>query len=125
MEATKRILIVAQHEATAKLLLQTLTAKGYQVLVAANVGEGLLTALTFWPHLVILDLAMAGVTSQAFLDAWKHQKTPKLTVPIIVLNTLNEEQATTLHVEFCLSSPFNLDELFECVELSIGVSQFP
>ncbi|HEU4996043.1 MAG TPA: response regulator [Gemmatimonadaceae bacterium] len=55
-----RILVVDDYMAAARALAGFLTAVGYEVAVAFDAGGAVELAPTFRPHLVIVDLNLAG-----------------------------------------------------------------
>ena len=61
----KKILVIDDDPAFAKLVGQTLTQKGYEVLSATSGGDGLRLLFDRRPDMVLLDVVMPG------MDGWK------------------------------------------------------
>ena len=62
MTAPARILVVDDTPANVKLLVDVLTAKGYQLSAAANGEEALARIAEQAPDLVLLDIMMPGLS---------------------------------------------------------------
>ncbi|TET42859.1 MAG: response regulator, partial [Dehalococcoidia bacterium] len=65
MAMSKKVLIIDDNLAFAKLVEQVLTGKGYEVLKASNGQEGLRVMFDHRPDLVLLDVVMPG------FDGWQ------------------------------------------------------
>lgn len=65
---SRRVLVVDDSEATAKILEAELKAKGYEVLTAKSAGDGtrLILNKKTRPDLVLLDVRMPGVDGESF-----------------------------------------------------------
>src|SRR5690349_10643579 len=79
---TARVLVVDDDEATRHMLGQWLTAEHHEVLLAANLAQGLEMASSAEPQVVITDLNMAGGSGidlcRRLGDAWPD-------TPVIVI----------------------------------------
>src|SRR6202051_4368106 len=111
MEAKQRILIVDDEPQLTRVLLRSLTTKGYEVRIA---GDGQFALQTFhdWPpSLVVTDLAMPNMGG---LELCRRLRAIS-EVPIIVLSVRGEEktkvEALDAGADDYITKPFGMDEL--------------
>src|SRR6185369_16687140 len=110
-ESKPRILVVDDESQLTRVLLRTLTSKGYEVRVAGD-GEFALQTFHDWPaSLVITDLAMPNMGGLELCR--RLRKTSE--VPIIVLSVRGEEktnvEALDAGADDYVTKPFGMDEL--------------
>lgn len=114
----KKILIVEDELAYAKLLTSQLTAKGYDIITAKDGEEGLKKAETQQPDLILLDIRMPRMDGMAVLAHLKKSGVAS-TAKIIMLTNLepNEEiiqkVISDLPSYYFVKSNITLDELIE------------
>ncbi len=108
----KRILVVDDEPPIQRMLRRSLSANGYDVLVAEDGRQALEMAHMHQPDLVLLDLCLPGELSG--LDVCKQLRT-WMQLPIIVLSAITEEkqkvEALDLGADDYLTKPFSNDEL--------------
>lgn len=119
MSSKQRILVVDDERQITRVLSRGLTARGYDVHVAAD-GELALQTFSDWhPDLVVTDLSMPNVSGlelcrrlRAFSD-----------VPIIVLSVKGEErtkiEALDAGADDYVTKPFGIDELLARIRASL------
>jgi two-component system cell cycle response regulator DivK len=80
----KRILIVEDSNSARAILVKLLTYYGYETIEAEGATEGVEKALSGTPNLIIMDLALPGISG---IDAVKAMKKNPRTahIPIIAL----------------------------------------
>ena len=121
----KTILIVEDEEAVREALVDTFTREGFDVLSAKNGKEGLDSALSKHPDLILLDIVMPimdGITmaKQLRQDEWgKH-------VPIILLTNLSDVEHVASAVEndmydFLVKTDWTLDSVVTTVKERLGI----
>lgn len=120
MSESKVILIVDDEEQHAKALEITLHKGQYRTLRAVNGEEGLATALSAHPDLILLDIIMPGMDGITMLkklreDVWGCK------VPVILLTNLTENQETKDWIrkgkyEYLVKSNYSLDEVMERIK---------
>ncbi|MGQ9456226.1 MAG: response regulator [Armatimonadota bacterium] len=86
----ERVLVIDDEEDISRLVEHHLNAEGYIVLRAANGEEGIATAKTEKPDLIILDLMLPGIDG---LDVCRILKRGEATakIPIIMLTAKSDE----------------------------------
>jgi two-component system, OmpR family, KDP operon response regulator KdpE len=108
----KRILVVDDEPPIQRMLRRSLSANGYDVLVAEDGRQAIDIMHMHQPDLVLLDLCLPGELNG--LDVCKQMRTWAQT-PIIVLSAITEEkqkvEALDLGADDYLTKPFSNDEL--------------
>lgn len=111
MQAKPRILVVDDDSQLTRVLLRSLSSKGYDVRIAGD-GEFALQTFQDWtPSLVVTDLAMPNMGG---LELCRRLR--KISdVPIIVLSVRGEEktkvEALDAGADDYVTKPFGIDEL--------------
>ena len=110
--AQRRILLVDDEQGIRAALGQLLEYEGYKVRAESNAADGL-TAFTQWkPHLVFLDVKMAGVDG---LEALKRMREKDDTIPIIMISghaTIQTAvEATQLGAYDIMEKPLDTDRI--------------
>jgi two-component system KDP operon response regulator KdpE len=108
----KRILVVDDEPPIQRMLRRSLSASGYDVLVAEDGRQAIDIMHMHQPDLVLLDLCLPGELNG--LEVCKQLRTWAQT-PIIVLSAITEEkqkvEALDLGADDYLTKPFSNDEL--------------
>jgi len=119
METKQRILIVDDEPQLTRVLLRSLTTKGYEVRIA---GDGQFALQTFhdWPpSLVVTDLAMPNMGG---LELCRRLRAIS-EVPIIVLSVRGEEktkvEALDAGADDYVTKPFGMDELLARIRAAL------
>src|SRR3989442_15251942 len=118
-ETKSRILVVDDEPQLTRVLLRSLTSKGYDVRIAGD-GEFALQTFHDWPpSLVITDLAMPNMGG---LELCRHLRELS-EVPIIVLSVRGEEktkvEALNLGADDYVTKPFGMDELLARIRATL------
>ena len=113
-ELPTRILIADDDPIVSRLLKNTLTARGYEIMVTEDAILTWQAIQRGWPDLVILDIKMPGGSGLAVLRRLKNNlRTHGL--PVIVITAADEpsvlQQALALHPEALFRKPLRPDEL--------------
>jgi len=119
MSEKQRILIVDDERQITRVLSRGLTAKGYEVHVAAD-GEAALQTFGDWhPDLVITDLSMPNMNGLELCRRLRGFSE----VPIIVLSVKGEErskvEALDAGADDYVTKPFGIDELLARVRAAL------
>src|ERR1700686_2472315 len=119
MEAKQRILVVDDEPQLTRVLLRSLTTKGYDVRIAGD-GEFALQTFHDWPPaLVITDLAMPNMSG---LELCRRMRAVS-DVPIIVLSVRGKEQtkveAVAAGADDYVTKPFRMDELLARIRATL------
>lgn len=118
-EAKQRILVVDDEPQLTRVLLRSLTSKGYEVRIAGD-GEFALQTFHDWPpSVVITDLAMPNMGG---LELCRRLR--KISeIPIIVLSVRGEEktkvEALDAGADDYVTKPFGMDELLARIRAAL------
>lgn len=117
MAGRGRILVVDDDTAILDIIVQLLTAEGYEVDSALNGDEALERLRVSTPAMILLDLWMPKMNGWEFR---RHQmELPAASkVPVVLLSAGGNLQrhASDLRAAAALAKPFDLDELLRTVE---------
>jgi two-component system KDP operon response regulator KdpE len=111
MQGQHRILIIEDEQPIRRFLRASLTNEGYQVDEAVSGEEGLRTASSHPPDLVILDLGLPDTEGQVVLERLREW----YSAPIIVLSARDQEpqkiKALDQGADDYVTKPFSMGEL--------------
>jgi two-component system, OmpR family, KDP operon response regulator KdpE len=114
-----RVLIVDDDRAFARALEIGLTAHGYEVLVAHDGAEGIVTATRERPEVVLLDLGLPGYSGMEVLETLRTWSE----VPVIVLSARHQSAAKVAALDAgaddYLTKPFGIDELLARIRAAV------
>ena len=118
-----KVLVIDDELNLRKLVKANLTARGYQVTVAADGEEGLRLAQLERPDLILLDLMLPGMSGWDVLMVLKTtQKLRK--IPVIIMTAVvpegGEYKIRSMRTAGYLVKPFGVDELMRQVEQVLG-----
>lgn len=118
-ETKPRILVVDDEPQLTRVLLRSLTSKGYDVRIAGD-GEFALQTFRDWPpSLVITDLAMPNMGGLELCRRLREMSD----VPIIVLSVRGEEktkvEALDAGADDYVTKPFGMDELLARIRAAL------
>ncbi|HYW74062.1 MAG TPA: response regulator transcription factor [Pyrinomonadaceae bacterium] len=118
-EGKQRVLVVDDEPQLTRVLLRSLTTKGYEVRVAGD-GEFALQTFHDWPPaLVITDLAMPNMDGLELCRRLRQISQ----VPIIVLSVRGEEktkvEALDAGADDYVTKPFGMDELLARIRATL------
>ncbi len=119
-----RILIVDDEPGIREALRQVLEYEGYEVRAAASGGEGLTLHPEFRPHVVILDVKMAGLDGLDTLTRLKEEDTATTVVMISGHGTIQTAVEATQRGAFdFLEKPLDTDRLLLTVRNAVAHRQ--
>ena len=114
-----RILVVDDEPQLTRVLLRSLTSKGYDVHIAGDGEVGLQTFRDWTPSLVITDLAMPNLGGLELCRRLREISD----VPIIVLSVRGEEdtkvEALDAGADDYVTKPFGMDELLARIRAAL------
>lgn len=112
MSQAKKILIIEDDPAVAESLEDALTQEDYEVTWCKNGTDGVQTACTFSPHLIVLDVRLPDGSG---FDFCKQMRQMKLRQPIVMLTARRDEINKVIGLEVgaddYVTKPFSLNEL--------------
>jgi two-component system KDP operon response regulator KdpE len=114
-----RILVVDDDRQLLRALRINLSARGYEVVVAADGANALNAASRQPPDLVVLDLGLPDVDGVEVVEGLRGWST----VPVIVLSARDQEQskvrALDAGADDYVTKPFGMDELLARVRAAL------
>src|SRR5262249_2938193 len=124
MENT-RILVVDDEPQITRVFRRSLSAKGYEVQVAADGEEGIEVFRQWNPELVITDLSMPNMGGLELCR--RIRKISR--VPILILSVKGDErmkvEALDTGADDYITKPFGMDELFARVRAALRRASLP
>jgi len=122
---TKKILVVDDEPAIARLVRMSLSMEGFEVREAKD-GEQALAMLAEWtPDLVVLDVMMPGMTGYDVCARLKKDSRA-LAVKVVFLtargNSGDAQQGFAVGADDYMIKPFDPDELLAKVRGMLGVA---
>ena len=119
MQGKPRILVVDDEPQITRVLLRSLTSKGYDVRIAGDGDFAMQTFQDWPPALVITDLAMPNMNGLELCRRLRE----KSDVPIIVLSVRGEErtkvEALDAGADDYVTKPFGMDELLARIRAAL------
>jgi CheY-like chemotaxis protein len=119
-----RVLVVDDEPQVAGVLRDALLDFGYLVTVAGSGGEALALLPGFMPDVVLLDVAMPGMSGVDVLERLRQQY-PRL--PVVMVTGNQDEQAArrllTRGAFDYVPKPFDLDALERIVAVAVASRQ--
>ena len=114
MSTGTRVLVVEDDKASQTLLRKQLTAKGFEVAVAANGLDGLMYLERGSPDIIVCDVNMPELDGIGFVRALKARQETR-SIPVIFLTASNDPRlmvdGINVGARFYMTRPFDLDEL--------------
>lgn len=122
MSKERELLVIEDEEQLQKLLRITLETNGFKTIVAGKGKEGLLSAKTHVPNLILLDLGLPDMSGHDVL----LQIRKWYTLPIIILSAQNSEEeivkALNNGANDYLVKPFRTGELIARIQAAMRIS---
>jgi len=121
--ATKRILVIEDHEENRRLLRDLLTSFGYELIEALTGEEGLTMAETHQPDLILMDIQLPGI--DGYETTRRIKAKPALRhIPVIAVTSyeLSGDDAKALEAgcDAYVTKPFDPAELLEKIRGYLG-----
>jgi CheY-like chemotaxis protein len=121
--AARRVLIVDDQESIRGVLRTALTEAGAQVIEAESGAAGVEAATRHVPDLILLDIAMPGMTGWQVLEALRGTSATA-TIPVVLETSSGDfpsyEQARRHSVAAFISKPFRLSDVVETCRRILG-----
>lgn len=127
MNAKKRILLVEDDQALAKVYVSRLELEGFEVRHVLNGEDALSTALQFKPDLIVLDAMMPKISGFDVLDILRN--TPEtMNVRVIMLTALSQakdkEMAEKLGADdYLVKSQVVIGDVVERIKHHLGMDR--
>jgi CheY-like chemotaxis protein len=117
----KTVMHVDDDAMVSRVVASLLTKAGYYVVTVDSAMEGLRKLSSVQPHVIVLDLNMAGMSGLTFLRqiATPEGKTKVPTIVFTAFSEMTDETATQLAAAV-LRKPIDLEKLPETIARLIG-----
>lgn len=126
MDPKKKILLVEDDQALAKVYIARLELEGFDVRHVSNGEDALSTAVEYKPDLILLDVMMPKITGFDVLDILRN--TPEtMNIRIIMLTALSQskdrERAESLGVDdYLVKSQVVIGDVIDRVKHHLGIN---
>ncbi len=110
-EKMARVLVVDDEEQIRRALKSILTARKYDVVLGANGEEGISLAIEFPPDLVILDMAMPGITGIEVCRELRNWFEGPILMLSVISSDADKVAALDIGADDYLTKPFSTTEL--------------
>ena len=123
------VLVIDDQAAILDMLSSALTLNGYQPVCAANGKEALAwikNALQTgqYPIAILLDLFMPVMNGTGFLATLRTQWDAPVSIPPIILLTVDKNDYSYLGCDGVLIKPFHVRDLYERLRLVVSLDPF-
>ena len=109
-----RVLIVEDDDELRGVIAAALTAAGYEAVEAADGAAAIAASNERDPNVILLDLAMPGLSGQAFAETYRRRQGRAKIVVMSGTATAGETSAR-IQAQVFLSKPFDLEKLLGAV----------
>ena len=109
------MLIVEDDSELRGLIAQALATAGYDAVEAPDGAAAMAASAERDPNVILLDLAMPGLSGQAFAEAYRRRQGRAKIVVMSGTATAGETSARIQAAVF-LSKPFDLEKLLDAVK---------
>lgn len=117
----RRVLVIEDDNDIRRLITESLTNAGLDVVAAIDASQALRTALARKPAAVVLDIGLPDTDGTQFVARWRERRPDATEVPIVIVSgrTDRREIATLLGAAYVCGKPFEVDELVNEVERAV------
>ena len=121
--ASKRILVIEDHEENRRLLRDLLTSFGYELTEALTGEEGLIAAAANPPDLILMDIQLPGI--DGYETTRRIKANPALQhIPVIAVTSYalsgDDVKAFAAGCDAYVTKPFDPVELLEKIKGYLG-----
>ncbi|MBW1981811.1 MAG: SpoIIE family protein phosphatase [Deltaproteobacteria bacterium] len=120
----EKILLVDDNPTNLQVLYQTLSGRGYKLLVAKNGESALAVARKAAPHLILLDIMMPDIDGYEVCRRLKEDENTS-EIPIIFLSALDETEDKVRGLDLgavdYIAKPFQADEVIARVNTHLTI----
>jgi DNA-binding response OmpR family regulator len=120
----KKILVIEDEELLRSELIKVLGFEGYEAIGAGNGRDGVLSAQTNQPHLIICDLSMPALDGFGVITQLSHDP-HTAAIPVILLSGHADQDAVQQGLQMgaadYLVKPYILEKLLASVRTHVGI----
>lgn len=114
-----RILLIEDNETNRDMLSRRLTRRGFDIVMALDGEEGILSASTHKPDLILMDISLPGVSGWEAIQRLKANDRTK-SIPVIALTahalSTDREKAMAIGCDDYEPKPVDLPNLLAKIE---------
>jgi len=109
----RRVLVIEDDPTVRRLIVESLSDSGIDVLAAMDGTHALRSALAVPPSVVVLDLGLPEMDGADFVERWRSRHPAAKDVPIVVVSGRDDAPAiaTKLGAARLFRKPFVVEEL--------------
>ena len=117
----RRVLVVEDDNDIRRLITESLTNAGLDVVTAVDAAQALRTALARKPAAVVLDIGLPDYDGTMFVARWRERRPDANDVPILIVSGRSDrrEIASLLGASYVCGKPFVVEDLVGEVERAI------
>ena len=117
----RRVLVMEDDNDIRRLITESLTNVGLDVITAIDAAQALRTALARKPAAVVLDIGLPDHDGTQFVTRWRERRPDANDVPILIVSGRSDrrEVASLLGAAYVCGKPFEVDELVGEVERAV------
>lgn len=117
----RRVLVIEDDNDIRKLITESLSSVGLDVVSAIDASQALRTALARKPAAVVLDLGLPDYDGTQFIARWRERRPDANDVPILIVSARSDrrEIASLVGAAYVCGKPFQVDELVGQVERAV------
>jgi CheY-like chemotaxis protein len=112
----RSVMVVEDDGVIRGLLSIAMEDEGFEVSTAIDGQDALEKLHGVLPNVIVTDLQMPRVNGWQFVNALRREPRTRNISVIVVSAQLGQLTAEDLHVQGCMSKPFNLDTLFALLD---------
>ena len=117
----RRVLVIEDDNDIRRLITESLTSAGLDVVTAVDAAQALRTALARKPAAVVLDIGLPDYDGTTFVARWRERRPDANEVPILIVSGRSDrrEIASLLGAAYVCGKPFVVEELVGQVERAV------
>jgi two-component system, OmpR family, KDP operon response regulator KdpE len=117
----RRVLVIEDDNDIRRLITESLSEAGLDVVSAVDASQALRTALARKPAAVVLDIGLPDYDGTQFVARWRERRPDANEVPIVIVSGRSDrrEIASLLGAAYVCGKPFEVAELVGEVERAV------
>jgi DNA-binding response OmpR family regulator len=116
MVTNGRVLLIEDNPETVESVGIALIDAGYEVVIAQDGATALSSAISFQPHVIILDMRLPVMDGLTFLKMYQDIGVPRAPVVVMTASPSLAEDAQAFDIAASFLKPFDIPALLDCIE---------